>query len=256
MRRFLYVTRGVAWRTIHNTVVSPAILLPSIIFPLFFLVAFAGGLSKLADVHGFHYGPGYTGFQFVFVFLQSAAFGGVFTGFAVARDFDSGFARRLLLSAPRRSGIIAGYTVGALLRWAITGTVVTIAALIAGMTVDGTASDLLALLGLGIVFNFVSALWGCGLAMFLRTEQAGALIQMPVFVLLFLAPVYVPLPLLTGWIHAVARLNPATIVLQSGRSLLAATPIEVGLAFALLAAGSLLLAVFARRGLASAERAG
>ena len=66
------------------------------------------------------------------MFLQSAAFGGVFTGFAVARDFDSGFARRLLLSAPRRSGIIAGYTVGALLRWALTGTVVTIAALIAG----------------------------------------------------------------------------------------------------------------------------
>ena len=29
--------------------------------------------------------------------------------------------------------------------------------------------------------------------MFLRTEQAGPLIQMPVFVLLFLAPVYVPL---------------------------------------------------------------
>ena len=41
--------------------------------------------------------------------LQSAAFGGVFTGFAVARDFEYGFARRLLLAAPRRSGIIAGY---------------------------------------------------------------------------------------------------------------------------------------------------
>jgi ABC-2 type transport system permease protein len=256
VRRFLFVTRGVAWRTIHNTVVSPAILLPSIIFPLFFLVAFAGGLSKLAEVPHFHYGPGYTGFQFVFVFLQSSAFGGVFTGFAVARDFDSGFARRLLLSAPRRGGIIAGYTVGALLRWAITGSVVTVAAVIAGMQVDGTATDLLALLGLGIVFNFVAALWGCGVAMFLRTEQAGALIQMPVFVLLFLAPVYVPLPLLTGWIHTVAHLNPVTIVLQSGRSLLAATPIEVGLAFALLGGTSVVLAVFARRGLASAERAG
>ena len=102
MKRFLYVTQGVAWRSIHNTVVSPAILLPSIIFPLFFLVAFAGGLSRLADVPNFHYAPGYTGFQFVFVFLQSAAFGGVFTGFAVARDFDSGFARRLLLAAPQR----------------------------------------------------------------------------------------------------------------------------------------------------------
>ena len=62
--------------------------------------------------------PGYTSFQFVFVFLQSAAFGGVFTGFAVARDFESGFARRLLLPAPQRSGIIAGYAVGALVRWA------------------------------------------------------------------------------------------------------------------------------------------
>ena len=78
------------------------------------LVAFAGGLSRISEVPNFHYKPGYTSFQFVFVFLQSAAFGGVFTGFAVARDFDSGFARRLMLSAPRRSGIIAGYTIGAL----------------------------------------------------------------------------------------------------------------------------------------------
>ncbi|MDQ6779226.1 MAG: ABC transporter permease [Actinomycetota bacterium] len=256
MRRFRYVAQAVAWRSIHNTLVSPAILLPSIIFPLFFLVAFAGGLSRLADIPNFHYGPGYTGFQFVFVFLQSAAFGGVFTGFAVARDFDSGFARRLLLSAPRRSGIIAGYAIGALLRWVMTGTVVTVAALIAGMNVDGSGVDLLGLLGLGILFNLVAALWGCGLAMFLRTEQAGAVIQMPVFVILFLAPVYVPLPLLSGWIHDVANLNPATAVLEAGRGLLAASPVKLGLAFALLAAAAALLAIFARRGLASAERAG
>ena len=256
MRRSFYVARAVAWRSIHNTVVSPAILLPSIIFPLFFLVAFAGGLSRVGDVPSFDYKPGYTAFQFVFVFLQSAAFGGVFTGFAIARDFESGFARRLLLSAPRRSGIIAGYTVGALLRWLITGTVVTIAALIAGMNVGGGGVDLLALLALGIAVNFVAALWACGVAMFLRTEQAGPLIQMPVFILLFLAPVYVPLPLLTGWIQAVARFNPVTAPLEAGRGLLAGSPVKVGLAFALLVAGAGLMAIFARRGLASAERAG
>jgi ABC-type multidrug transport system permease subunit len=92
--------------------------------------------------------------------------------------------------------------------------------------------------------------------MFLRTEQAGALIQMPVFVVLFLAPVFVPLHLLTGWIHAVARLNPATAVIDAGRSLLAGTPASVGLAFGVLAGAAVVLAVFARRGLASAERAG
>jgi ABC-2 type transport system permease protein len=256
MKRFLNVTRGVAWRSIHNTVVNPAILVPSIIFPLFFLVAFAGGLSRISDVPNFHYPPGYTAFQYVFVFLQSAAFGGVFTGFAVARDFDSGFARRLLLAAPQRSGIIAGYAIGALLRWALTGTVVTLAALIAGMNVNGSASELTGLLGLGIVMNLVAALWACGLAMFLRTEQAGALIQMPVFVLLFLAPVYVPLPLLTGWIHDVASINLITAVLEAGRGLLAGSPVKVALAFGGLAAAAVVMASFARRGLASAERAG
>jgi ABC-2 type transport system permease protein len=256
MSRFLSVTRGVAWRSIHNTVVNPAILVPSIIFPLFFLIAFAGGLSRISDVPNFHYAPGYTAFQFVFVFLQSAAFGGVFTGFAVARDFDSGFARRLLLSAPQRSGIIAGYTIGALLRWALTGTVVTIAALIAGMNVDGDGIQLFGLLGLGVAMNLVAALWACGLAMFLRTEQAGAVIQMPVFVLLFLAPVFVPLSLLTGWIHAVAKLNPVTVVLEAGRGLLAGSPVKVAIAFAALAVGTSLMVAFARRGLASAERAG
>ena len=256
MSRFLSVTRAVAWRSIHNTVVNPAILVPSIIFPLFFLIAFAGGLSRISDVPNFHYPPGYTSFQFVFVFLQSAAFGGVFTGFGVARDFDSGFARRLMLSAPQRSGIIAGYVVGALLRWALTGSVVTIAALIAGMNVDGNGVQLVGLLGLGVLMNLVAALWACGLAMFLRTEQAGALIQMPVFVILFLAPVYVPVTLLNGWIHDVAKYNPVTAVLEAGRGLLAASPVRVGVAFLLLVVAALVLSVFARRGLASAERAG
>jgi ABC-type multidrug transport system permease subunit len=256
MRRFLYVAQGVAWRSIHNTLVSPAILLPSIIFPLFFLAAFAGGLSRIADIPNFHYKPGYTAFQFAFVFLQSAAFGGVFTGFGIARDFDAGFARRLLLTAPRRSGIIAGYAAGALGRWLITGTVITIAALLAGMNVGGDGLELVGLLGLGIMINLVAALWACGVAMFLRTEQAGALIQMPVFVVLFLAPVYVPLSLLTGWIHAVARLNPATVALEAARGLLAGSPVKVALAFGLLATGVIVMVGWARRGLASAERAG
>jgi ABC-type polysaccharide/polyol phosphate export permease len=104
--------------------------------------------------------------------------------------------------------------------------------------------------------NLVAALWACGVAMFLRTEQAGALIQMPVFVLLFLAPVYVPLSLLTGWIHDVANFNPVTAVLEAGRGLLAGSPVKVAIAFAALVAGVAVMSLFARRGLASAERAG
>ena len=147
MRR-LAVARGVAWRTLHNVFTNPSLFLPSLMFPLFFFVAFAGGLSRVGDVPGFDYPQGYTAFQFVFVLLQSAAFGGVFTGFGIARDFESGFARRLLLAAPHRSGIVLGYAAAALVRWAVTAFVITVVALLAGMQVGGDGVDLVGLYGL------------------------------------------------------------------------------------------------------------
>ena len=82
--RGLYVAQGVAWRTLHNVFTNPSLLIPSLIFPLFFFVAFAGGLSAISNTPGFDFPSGYTAFQFVFVLLQSAAFGGVFTGFGIA----------------------------------------------------------------------------------------------------------------------------------------------------------------------------
>ena len=90
--RLLSVARGVAWRTLHNVFTNPSLFVPSLLFPLFFFTAFAGGLSRVQDVPGFDFPDGYTAFQFVFVLLQSAAFGGVFTGFGIARDFETGSA--------------------------------------------------------------------------------------------------------------------------------------------------------------------
>ena len=125
LMRTLQVAQGVAWRTLHNVLTNPSLLIPSLVFPLFFFTAFAGGLSNIRNVPGFDFPSGYTAFQFVFVLLQSAAFGGVFTGFGIARDFESGFARRLLLAAPNRVGIVGGYALAALGRWLITATVLT-----------------------------------------------------------------------------------------------------------------------------------
>jgi ABC-2 type transport system permease protein len=254
--RTIAVAEGVAWRTLHNVFTNPSLLLPGLLFPLFFFVAFAGGLSRVEDVPGFEYGPGYTGFQFVFVLLQSAAFGGVFTGFGIARDFESGFSRRLLLAAPNRKGIVAGYAGAALVRWLVTAAMLTAVALVAGMQVGGSGMDLFGLYGLALLVNLAGVLWACGVAMRLRTMQAGPVMQIPVFLALFFAPVYVPLALLEGWIEAVATVNPLTRVLEAGRSLLAGTPAEVAVAFsvALVLAGALY--VWALRSLRSAERAG
>jgi ABC-2 type transport system permease protein len=80
--------------------------------------------------------------------------------------------------------------------------------------------------------------------------------QTPVFLSLFLAPVYVPVDLLHGWIHTVAQVNPVTALLEAGRGFIAGDPTDVALAFALAAALGTLFATWALRGLKSAERAG
>jgi ABC-2 type transport system permease protein len=249
------VARAVAWRTIHNTFATPAGIIPSLIPPLFFLAAFAGGLSTVAGLPRFDYPAGYTSFVYGFAFLQSATLAGVFTGFGVARDFDSGFAKRLLVSAPARGGIILGYLAAAVVRWTAAGMVVTIVALIAGARITASPGELLALIAVGLLATVLTALWACGTAMFLRTEQAGSLIQLPVFVLLFLAPVYVPIGLINGWVHTVATINPATAPLEAIRGLIAGSPTKIVLTFAILAAGILIMGIWAKRGLAAAERA-
>lgn len=250
------MARGVAWRTLHNVFTTPGLLLPSLLFPLLNFTAFAGGLSSLTRIENFDYGPGYTGFQFVFVLLQSAVFGGVFTAFGIARDFEYGFARRLLLAAPNRSGILAGYALAAALRWLFTAAVVTIVALLAGLDIGGGGVDLFGLYALALLAHVAGMLWASGVALRFRTVQAGPLMQMPVFTVLFLAPVYVPLDLLEGWIEAVASVNPITSLLEAGRSLLAGEPADVMLAFVTALALASLFAVWALRGLRSAERAG
>ena len=253
---FWSVAFAVAWRVLHNVFTTPSLLFPSLVFPLFFFTAFAGGLSRVDNIPGFDFPNGYTAFQFVFVLLQSAAFGGVFTGFGVARDFEYGFARRLLLAAPRRTGLIAGYVLAALARWLVTATLLTVVALVAGMEVGGGGVDLFALYALALIVSIAGTLWATGVAMRFRTIQAGPVMQLPVFLALFFAPVYVPLDLLSGWLHAVASVNPATALLEAGRSLISGSPEHVALAYLVAFGIAGALGVWALRGLRSAERAG
>jgi ABC-2 type transport system permease protein len=253
---FRSVAFSVAWRTLHNAFHNPALLVPSLIFPLFFFTAFAGGLSRVASVPGFDFPSGYTAFQFVFVLLQSAAFGGVFTGFSVARDYESQFARRLMLAAPDRRALIVGYTMAAVVRILVTWLVITAVALLAGMEIGGGAVDLFGLYGLALLVNVAATLFAVGIAMRFRTIQAGPMMQTPTFLILFMAPVYVPLALLTGWIHAVASVNPATALLNAGRGLISGGPGDVALGFACAVGLAIAFAMWAVRGLRSAERAG
>src|SRR4029079_8644178 len=112
-------------RVLAGADASPALLFSALIFPLFFLAAFAGGLSAVSQTPNFEYPEGYTTFIFGFVLLQSSALGGVFTGFSVAADFQFGRGRRMLLATQHRTAILVGYAITAIVRVLLTWSVVT-----------------------------------------------------------------------------------------------------------------------------------
>jgi ABC-2 type transport system permease protein len=256
MRRFFDVAGGVAYRGLKKITTNPQLLLPSLIFPLFFFVAFAGGLSSVGDVPGFDFPSGYTAFQFVFVLLQASAFGGVFTGFGIAADYESGFARRMMLAAPNRLGILAGYALAALVRAVTVGALLFIVAAATGMQIGGDGVDVFGLIVLALIVNLTASMWAAGVAMRLRTIQAGPVMQMPVFIILFLAPVYVPLSLLSGWIHGVARFNPFTALIEGGRDLISGQSVDLLVVYGIAIVMALAFTVWGITGLRKAETAG
>jgi ABC-2 type transport system permease protein len=253
--RFVRAALVIAWRQLHVMFGKPSLFLPSLIFPLFFFAAFAGGLSAVDQAPNFDY-PSYTTFQYIFVLMQSAIFGGVFTGFAIAADFEFGFARRMMLATRNRSALIAGYSITALARALLVWAVVTVVAVATGAEITGNVGDLLEILVIAVMLNFAATLFASGLAMRFRTLQAAPLIQLPAFLIIMTAPVYVPRDLIEGWVASVATVNPMTAVLEAGRNLIIGAPAETLLALGV-AAGLIAVTInWARTGLRRAEAAG
>jgi len=246
---------AVWWRNAHTFFTNPAFFLPGLLFPMFFFTAFAGGLSRIDSAPGFNFAPGYTSWVYAFVLMQASAFGGVFTGFSVARDYESGFARRFMLGAERRLGIILGYVLAAITRATFTVSIVTGVALLTGLSIHGDGLDLIALYSVALGVNVVAALFGTGVALRLRTMQAGPAMQMPVFLLLFLAPVFVPRPLLTGWVKVVSGGNPMTAFLDSERGFIAGAPTHVLVAYCSIAGLLVVMTLWALGGMRSASHA-
>jgi ABC-2 type transport system permease protein len=256
IHRYFSVAGGVARRLLSIFISSPALFLPPLAMPLLFFIAFAGGLSAVDQAPGFDYPAGYTTFEFGFVLMQAAAFGGVFTGFSIAADFQFGFAKRLLLATPHRSALILGYGIVALVRAALTMAVITAVGLIAGMEILSSAVDLVGLYGLALLVNVAGTLFAAGVALRLRSLQATPLMMVPTFLFLMVAPVYVPRDLLTGWVGAVADFDPATPIMEAIRDLLAGQPADYLGALAVALGLAAALGVFALRGLRKAETAG
>ena len=211
----------VAWamarRSAVGTLRIPASVIPMIVMPLFFVVAFGGAFSAVTMLPGF---PTSNILNWVapFAVLQGASFAGFGSAFSVGRDLENGFYDRLLMAPTRRVALMLGALLYSAMRAMVPVVIVVPAVLLAGVTIDGGLAGVAMLVVAAVGVAISSGMWGLGVVYRTRTQRAGGLIQVGIFAAMFLSIGTVPLSAMEGtWLYWVARLNPITQVLEMAR---------------------------------------
>jgi ABC-2 type transport system permease protein len=251
--RSLSIALGLARRSTRKLLKNPVPGLPPLLIPLFMFAAFAGALSAIATTKSFDY-YSFTAFQFVFILYMAAMLTGAFSAFEIASDFEGGMGNRLMSAAPQRMAIVGGYLIFAIGRFIVSLVIVWGIALLVGLSVRGGPLDVAGLIALALLLNIATTLYGAGVALRMQSLAAGTLVLIPIFIGLFLSPVFVPRQQLSGWLRTVADVNPLTAAIEAGRGFLANDPVSVGLAFAVTFGLVILFAVFAATGMIKAEQ--
>lgn len=228
----------------------PSTFVPSLIFPIFSVIAFSGAFSAVVNIPGFPV-DNVIDWMLPMSIVQGAAFSGITVGLGMARDLESGFFDRLLLAPVRPIGLIAGPMAAAAVRAFIPYALVLAVGLVAGARLPGGVPGALVLLLAAEGTALMGAGWAIGLALRAKSMQIAPLMQMGIFLTVFLSTAQVPLSVMTGWLHAVARVNPMTNILALARQGFIG---DVGWGqtwpgLIALAAGVAVLSVFAARGL-------
>ncbi|MDQ1404029.1 MAG: type transport system permease protein [Actinomycetota bacterium] len=246
------VTAKLAGRSLMLIPRVPSTFIPSLVFPIFLVVAFSGAFSALVKLPGFPV-PKMIDWVLPMAIVQGAAFAGITTGLGVARDLEGGFFDRLRLAPVRPTALVTGPLLAAAGRSLPPYLIVLVVGLLSGARMPGGIPGALVLLVASVGIAIVAGGWAVGLALRIKSMQAAPLMQVGVFLLIFLSTAQVPLSVMTGWLHTVARFNPMTYVLALGRQgfIGGLTWHESWPGLLALGAGCVLFTLFAVRGLRS-----
>jgi len=211
------VASSLAQRSLVNIVRTPSAVVPTIAMPLFFIVAFSGAFSALTEIPGFPTDNALNWFM-PWAIMQGAAFAGMGICFGVARDLENGFYDRLLMAPTHRGALILGPMAAASVRVLLPVVTVSVVGFAAGARLTDGLIGMVTLVVAAEGFALVAGLWGLGVVYRVRNQKSSALIQVGIFVTMFLSIGQAPVALMEGWLVHVARLNPLTYVLNMARA--------------------------------------
>ncbi len=210
----------VAWALARRSLVTvlrvPAAAVPLVAMPMFFVVAFSGSFSRLADLPSFPTDNALDWFV-PFAIVQGAAFAGFGTGFSTLRDIESGFFDRLLLAPGSRAGLFVGPILSSVVRTTFTVAAVLALGLGLGASLPGGALGIVAIWVAAQGVALIGTGWALGLVFRVPNQRSGPILQIGIFFTTFLSTGNVPLADQIGWTRGIARLNPLTNVLELAR---------------------------------------
>jgi ABC-2 type transport system permease protein len=206
-------------RSVVRTLRQPAMVFPSIFFPLLLLSINSSGLDSATRLPGF---PADSYFQFAIAipFIQGGLFSALSAGTNVATDIETGFLNRLSLTPLRKVSLLLGQLTGIVALGLIQAATFLIVGVAFG---DGFAAGLGGVPVLVLLSLTISLAFGCiGAFVALRTGNGEAVqgVFPLFFAALFLSSMSLPRDLIeTDWYRTVATYNPVSYMLEGIRAL-------------------------------------
>jgi ABC-2 type transport system permease protein len=211
------IARGLAVRNLRNIRRMPSAFVPALMMPLVQSVAFSGTFFAITQIPGFPTDRSINWFMPLAV-IMGASFAGIGFGFSTVRDLESGFYDRLRMAPLRRRSLLLGALFAVWVRVGIMMVIVISTGFALGARLTHGVLGLLPLILAGLGVAVIGTGWGLGLAFRFKDMRASAIMQLSLFLALFLTTAQAPLSLMTGWLYHVARLNPFTAVIQLART--------------------------------------
>ena len=198
---------------------QPALVVPSLVFPLFFLALGSSSFARAINLPGFPEVDSYLDFGVAGAIMQGVLFGSVTGAAALATDIENGFFDRLIASPVARPSIIVGRLAGAMAFGAAQTVFFLVVLLPFGLNVEGGVLGGLVLVASGTLISLcVGALMSM---MALRTGSSEAVQgAFPLlFILLFFSSAFFPRQTMQGVYGDLAGYNPVSYIIEGMRDI-------------------------------------
>jgi ABC-2 type transport system permease protein len=210
----------IARRSLIRTVRQPALVVPTLVFPLFMLAVVSAGGSDITDVKGFPT-DSYVTFLLGAMMVLGTSGAATMAGTGLGNDIGTGLIHRLTLTRLRPTTLIMGNLAGVALIGVLQAAVYLGVGIAAGASVEAGVAGALALLGVsllmilafGAIGSLAAALAGSG-------DQVQGLVAV-VLAGLFMSSMLMPRNLIEEeWFKQIATYNPLSYLVEANRSLL------------------------------------